>query len=281
MNRIDLHIHTTASDGTDTPTQVVELAKSAGLTHIAITDHDTVAGVEEAQRAGETLGLTVLAGMELSTQWSGTELHLLGYFFGAPHQGLQGIENWNQENRRKRNEQIVRRLQEDGFPISLAELKEKNPGAVLGRPHIASALVEQGLVSSVTEAFERYLSPGCPYYVPREKMPLEEGIRQLIAAGGLPVLAHPLQYGFSLEKLAALTAQAVQWGICGMEVFYSGYTKAQQAGLLELAGRYELIPTGGSDYHGTRKPHIHLGSGTGDLSVPETAYWALKEKSKA
>jgi hypothetical protein len=117
--------------------------------------------------------------------------------------------------------------------------------------------------------------------VPREKLPLEEGVRQIIAAGGLPVLAHLLQYGFSPEKLAALTAQATRWGICGMEVYYSGYTKAQQADLLDLAQRYDLIPTGGSDYHGTRKPHIQLGSGTGDLSVPETAYWALKEKSKA
>jgi hypothetical protein len=112
-------------------------------------------------------------------------------------------------------------------------------------------------------------------------MPLEEGIHQLLEAGGLAVLAHPLQYGFSPEKRAAFIAQATRWGICGMEVYYSGYTKAQQAVLLNLAEQYDLIPTGGSDYHGTRKPHIQLGSGTGDLSFPENAYWALKEKSKA
>jgi hypothetical protein len=175
---------------------------------------------------------------------------------------------------------MVKRLQEDGCPISQAQLEEKYPGAVLGRPHIASALVEQGWADSVSDAFARYLSPGCPYYVPREKMVLAEGIRQILEAGGLAVLAHPLQYGFSPEKLAALIAQATGWGICGMEVFYSGYSKAQQKTLLELAEQFHLVATGGSDYHGTRKPNIQIGKGTGDLLVPERAYWALKEKSE-
>jgi hypothetical protein len=282
MGFIDLHIHTTASDGTDTPAQVAEEAARLGLCQIAITDHDTMSGVAEARRAGEKLGLSVVGGIELSTDYRGEELHLLGYYLAPDAPGLLQVMDWNRESRLARNRRMVEKLHEAGCPISLEALEEANPGAVLGRPHIGEALVGCGWADSVGDAFRRYLSPGAPYYLPREKLPFHRGVAGILEAGGLPVLAHPLQYGFPQPELEQLTAYAAGLGVVGMEVYYSGYTQEDTARLLALARRHHLLPTGGSDYHGTRKPDIHLGTGTGTLHVPaklgENLYEAWKTR---
>ncbi len=277
MSWIDLHIHTTASDGTETPSRVVELAKERGLPVIAITDHDTMGGVAEAREAGRRLGVEVIGGIEISTDWKGEEVHLLGYFPGSGSSDLEPLMRWNVRSRESRNERIVAALREAGCPISMEALKSAHPGAVLGRPHIAEALVGCGWAESVADAFHRYLSRGCPFYQARPKMPFSEAAEAVSGAGGVPVLAHPLQYRYSREKLEEFVSYGASCGVRGLEVYYTGYDREQRALLKELARKNGLIETGGSDFHGARKPEIQLGTGTGELRVPEEAAARLKQ----
>ncbi len=277
MSRIDLHIHTTASDGTKTPSQVVELAKEQGLPIIAITDHDTMSGVAEAQAAGRRLGVEVIAGMEISTIYQGEDVHLLGYFLNPEAEKLEPVLDWNVQSREKRNQRIVAALQAEGCPISMEGLKAAHPGTVIGRPHIAGVLVSCGWAESITDAFQRYLSRGCPYYQDRPRMPFRQAVEALLEAGGVPVLAHPLQYQYVPEQLERFVAYGAACGVKGLEVYYTGYDQEQQALLKELGRRNGLVYTGGSDYHGDRKPWIQLGTGTGDLRVPLECALRLKQ----
>ena len=170
-SKIDLHIHTTASDGTMSPEELVGRAKRAGLGVLAVTDHDTMAGVDSAVSAGAALGVEVIPGIEISTDYRGEDVHVLGYGLDAAHPALREVLNWVQETRRRRNERIARRMQADGIHISLAELEAEHPGATIGRPHFARVLVEQGRAQSVSDAFHRFLDPGKPYYLPRTICP--------------------------------------------------------------------------------------------------------------
>ncbi len=276
MSYVDLHIHSTCSDGTDSPEQLVALAAEQHLTTIALTDHDTVSGICRAQSAGVALGVEVLAGIEISTEWQGTEIHLLGYFIAPDSPSLRPVLDWVVEDRDRRNERIVALLQRDGYSISMEQLRRDHPNTVIGRPHMAQALLQAGAVSSIQEAFQRLLAEGCPYFLPRTYIPFRQAAEVIYAAGGVPVLAHPLQYGYPPEGLEALVRTAKCCGAVGLEVWYSGYTPQQQQQLMALGRKYDLIFTGGSDYHGTRKPHIQLGTGTGDLRVPQTAAEDLK-----
>ncbi len=277
MSWIDLHIHTTASDGTKTPTQVVELAREKGLSVIAITDHDTMSGVAEAREAGRRLGVEIMGGIEISTDYQGEDVHLLGYLLDPQSEALRQVLDWNVHGREKRNRIIVAALQADGCPISMDALEAAHPGTVIGRPHIAEALVNCGWAESVTDAFHRYLSPGCPYYRDRPRMPFPEAAEVILKAGGVPVLAHPLQYGYPLAQLEEFVAYGANCGARGLEVYYTGYDREQRALLKDLGRRNGLIDTGGSDFHGDRKPHIQLGTGDGALRVPEEVAAQLKQ----
>ena len=275
MDKIDLHIHTTASDGTMCPRDVVSLAAMQGLKAIAITDHDTMAGLSKAGEAGELLGVTIVPGIELSTEYQGSEVHLLGYFLDPEAEKLRDYMSWVLEARRSRNEKIVEKLQRKGFDISMEQLEAENPGAVLGRPHMAARLVKIGAVDSVKEAFRRYLSRGRSCYVAREYIPLADGAKLIRDCGGVAVLAHPLQYGFDRTKLEGLVKAAAASGVTGMEIYYTGYTKSDMDKLFDLAEKYTLLPTGGSDVHGENNPGVQIGTGDGNLAVPAYMLYML------
>ena len=273
MDKIDMHVHTTASDGTMSPKHVVSLAAMQGLKAIAITDHDTMAGIEEAGEAGELMGVTIIPGIELSTDYQGKEVHVLGYFLDEKSPALKEYMDWAMEQRQVRNEKILERLRKKGFEITMEQLREQYPDAVIGRPHIARRLAELGAVSSVSEVFRRYLAQGRSCYVERERIGFVDAARLIKRCNGVAVLAHPLQYGFDKSKLDELVKTAAQAGFSGMEIYYTGYTQADQKKLFDLAEKYTLLPTGGSDFHGDNKPGVQLGTGDGNLSVP--AYFLI------
>lgn len=256
----DLHIHTTASDGSVPPEQLPALAKAAGLELIAITDHDTVAGVEPAREAAETLNIRVVAGIEVSTDYGDRDIHLLGYGIDIHSQILREVTQWSVKEKKIRNEKILQKLRELGYDISWQDIHLPQEGTVAGRPHIAQALVDKGYAASVGEVFQTLVGEGRPAYVPRQRISLERAIAVIRQAGGLPVLAHPLQYGFPHEELEAFASFGADHGAAGLETVYTGYSRQQQDQLKALAAKHGLFITGGSDFHGTCKPDIHLGS---------------------
>lgn len=264
---IDLHTHTTASDGTFTPAQLAELAAKQGLSAVAITDHDTVLGYPELKAAGERLGIETVPGIEISTKY-GRAVHILGYYIDPHSPELEPVLNWVVHDRDERNEKMCALMAADGLPVSYEDMKRRF-GEVIGRPHFAGLLVELGLASSVKDAFDRYVEKGQRYYVPRTILPIERAIEIIRLAGGVPVLAHPFQYRLDDAGLRELIEYCMAQGLRGMECRYSGYDREQSAYLEALAGEYGLIKTGGSDFHGSNKPHIALGTGiAGNLSVP-------------
>ena len=260
MDYIDLHIHTTASDGSNRPAEVAAMAARAVYRAIAITDHDNLNGVDEAVSVGEHLGLEVVPGIELSTDYAGTEVHILGYFVDPGAESLSDLLAVALRRREARNERITEVLRAAGIQVTMDEVRAKFPGTVLGRPHIAMVMMDKGYVSDVRQAFREYMGKGAKCYVPKINMPLDHAVDRILRAGGLPVLAHPCQYEFSEPDLRRLIRRVKDQGGVGMECVYSKYDDAQTARLLELAAEYDLLPTGGSDYHGLSKPNIQIGT---------------------
>ncbi len=276
MRRIDLHIHTTASDGTDAPARVVERARELGLAAIAVTDHDSASGVAEAAKAGAELGVEVVPGVELSTDWKGHRAHLLGYYIDPDSPALAPALNWAVTERIERNEKIVALLRRDGFDISIPDLEREFPDAVLGRPHIAEHLLLKGYVSSVRDAFDRYLGDGMPYFLPKGRIAIERAVALIRASGGAAVLAHPLQYGHDRKTLEAFLEDGVRIGVSGLEAVYSEHTPEDEALLRGYAEKFGLCVTGGSDYHGARKPGLEIGSGYGTMEADYSLLEGLK-----
>ena len=274
MKRIDLHVHTTASDGTCTPTEVVRKAAGMGLAAIAVTDHDTVSGYAEAAKAGQELGIEVVPGLEISTRYLGP-VHILGYYVDPESPVLQEVSDWLVKDRDKRNRRMAALMAADGLPVDYERMQERF-GAVIGRPHFAKLLVELGVAESVNDAFARFVERGQKYYCARNFLPIERAIRLIREAGGVPVLAHPFQYRLSDESLRDLIELCMKNGLLGMECRYSGYDEQKVDYLLALAREYALLPTGGSDFHGSVKPHIALGDGMGELRVPYRFLIGLK-----
>ena len=262
---IDLHIHTTASDGTCTPAEVVERAAAAGLKLISVTDHDTVAGVKEAMEAGERLGVTVIPGIEISSDYLGEDTHILGYGIDVDSPAMGEVLAWIVAERDRRNEQIAALLRRDGMEVDIPRLKERYPGATVGRPHFARVLVDSGRAKDVPDAFNKWLDTGRPYYIPRQQLPFAQGMEFIRRAGGVAVLAHPLQYGYDEAGLRNLVARAAHCGAQGIEIYYSGYTAEDCAKLVALAREFGLFVTGGSDYHGDNRPSVRLGN----LELPD------------
>lgn len=213
MERIDLHTHTLASDGSDAPAAVVQKAAALGLRAVAITDHDTFAGLPEALAAGAACGIEVVPGVELSTVWGGEEVHLLGYFMDTENTALRALMTRATDERSARNETMVRRLHDAGYPITMADLHAAFPGqTVLGRPHIAALLVQRGCIPSVSDGMRGLLGRGKEFYVPRYNIPLEDSVRALRAAGGVPVVAHIFKYRFDDAQRAAMLSAAADAG---------------------------------------------------------------------
>lgn len=269
MKQIDLHVHTTASDGTLTPTQVVALAKEKNLSAIAITDHDTTEGVNEAIRAGLDLGVEVVPGAELSCSYDGKkEIHILGLFIDQNDITLTSRLSELKIIREQRNDRIADRFNEIGIPVSMDELREMYPDAVITRAHFASYLCTKGLAKSVKEVFDRYLNDNGPCYVAREKLNPKDTISLIHNAGGLAILAHPVRYHMGKDSLAECVRTLTRMGLDGLEALYSTYTASDESQIRCLAKEYHLILSGGSDFHGDNKPFITIGKGTGHLSVP-------------
>lgn len=275
--RIDLHTHSTASDGLCAPAELVRLAHKVGLDLIGLVDHDTTGGLAEAQAAGARLGVTIIPGVEINTDLrSGGEAHVLGYYISADDPALTTTLGALRDARERRGERMANRLRDAGFAISWQRVRELAGGAV-GRPHVARALIEAGYATDVPDAFDRFLSKGKVGYIPRYKLSPEDAIRIIRAARGVPVLAHP-SYVPNLE--AHILAELVEAGLEGLECYYGQYDEATEARLLALAERFGLIATGGSDYHG---PNMHPTPLGGHYVPPgvATSLWEARQRALA
>lgn len=270
MNYIDLHTHSNASDGTFPPAQVVERAFQKGLKAIALTDHDTVSGIDEALTAAKTFHnqIQVIPGTELSVAYQNRDIHILGLFIDHHDPYFQETTNLLIQRRELRNKKMITNLQQAGIPITIEALTQNNPDTVVTRAHFARFLVENNIVSTPNDAFCKYLDTTTPYYVPREYIQPEEGISLIRHAGGVPVLAHPLHYKLSPNELESLLERLVSAGLMGLEVMYSNHMTQDENYAKQLARKFHLLPSGGSDFHGTNKPAIDIGSGRGNLKVP-------------
>jgi predicted metal-dependent phosphoesterase TrpH len=267
---IDLHTHTTFSDGSETPSQLVEEAAAKGLTAVAVTDHDTVDGLPEAIAAGERLGVEVIPGVEINLEHDRVTMDMLGYFLaGAPTDELQRELAELRVYREERNLRMVARLAELGFPLDPADLAAAAENGAVGRPHIGEAMMRRGYVSSITEAFELYLRRGAPAWVDRRRLALGRALKLLRASGAVPVLAHPGIIRTDAAGLNHIVRDAARAGLAGIECYYPLHDADTVARCLGLARKYALVPTGGSDYHGTVKPKARLGVGSLGEPVPD------------
>jgi len=262
---IDLHCHSTASDGTLPPAQVVRLAVESGLSALALTDHDTIAGVAEAAAEAARFNLDFLPGIEISCEYPhpGT-MHLLGYGVNPASPVLRDLTTTLLAGRDNRNPKIIARLNELGVAITMEEVRQESGGTVMGRPHIAAILKRKGYVTSVKQAFDKYLAPGGLAYFDKERLTAKAAIAMVIECGGLPVLAHPVQLRTSNDaELERVIKDLIDVGLAGIEVIHSDHDDVLVTKYNQLAERYNLLKTGGSDFHGPTVKDIQLGNARG------------------
>lgn len=275
---IDMHVHSSASDGTFSPSGLLTEAKKAGLSAMALTDHDTMDGISEAADAARKLDIELVAGVELSTEYQSCEVHVLGYYVSPDYPQLKAMLEEFREFRATRNVRMVERLQEEGFSITMEQLTGKFPDSVLTRAHMARFLCETGQIADTRTAFAQYLGENCCCYIDRPKISPVEAVTLIRNAGGLAVLAHPVLYQLSEESLRQMIAEMKDAGMCGLEAVYSENTADDEIRMRRLAEEYGLLITGGSDFHGKNKPDIRLGTGKGNLQIPYAFLQALKEQ---
>ena len=269
---IDLHVHSTASDGTESPAQLVVNAKSAGLSAIALTDHDTVSGVREFMEAGRESGVKTIPGVEISTWNHSKELHIVGLFINPEYERLISFLENMREERVVRNRAIIRKLQSYGYSITEDEVFEVSGGESLGRPHIAATLVKKGYFSDIQESFDILLKRGRKGFIPRSLKPPEVACSLIHEAGGVAIWAHPVSGQHSGERsyVKKMLKVLLPAGIDGLETLYTTYTPHQTALLEEMAETHHLLRSGGSDFHGRNRPGTALGTGGGGLAVPNS-----------
>jgi predicted metal-dependent phosphoesterase TrpH len=278
MLTIDLHTHTTASDGTLTPTELVIAAAEEGLTVIGITDHDTLDGLEEAMEAARQLNIEVVAGIELSIDYPHGRFHMLGYLLDIHSKTLTDRLRLLKENRSKRNLRMVEKMQQIGISITMQDVEKSSGHGQIGRPHMAIALVKKGVVSSVQEAFNLYLAEGGLAYVPKDKITMEEGIQLIHSAKGLAVLAHPSTLKIEGAEMMDALVHFRHAGLDGMECYYSQYKPELIDEYLTMACNAGLLVTGGSDFHGATKPGVFLGHIIRSSPAPNALLCALKQR---
>ncbi|NLE66297.1 MAG: PHP domain-containing protein [Lentisphaerae bacterium] len=266
---IDLHIHSTFSDGSQTPEQLVAQGVKIGLTALALTDHDNAAGVERFMAACRESPLRGIPGVEVSVDCDNGSMHILGYFIDPKNPNLCKLLGGIQDHRAERNREILKHLVRLGLSITMEEVASRAGGEVVGRPHFAQALRDRGYVKTFDEAFKNYLSRGKPAYVERVRQSPAEGIEMIRNAGGVAVLAHPFTLTGGRETLRRLVKGLAADGLQGIEVYYPRHTGKMMRFYTKLAKEFNLVITGGTDYHGAPMPDIMLGSGFGSLNVPD------------
>ena len=274
---IDLHAHSTASDGTEKPSAIVKMAVDRGLTALALTDHDTLDGISDARSAAIGSDLELISGTELSLQYDAGGMHLVVLWLEPGPGPLQERLRDLQSGRTDRNHHVVEQLNIHGMSMTIDEVEEEAGGGSVGRPHIAAVMMRKGYVSSIAEGFELWLGSGRPAYVERSRLEPNEAIRLARESGAVPVLAHPHTLSINrAPEMAELLTGLKRAGLAGLEAICPGYRRHEREGYADLARRFGLVPSGGSDYHGTYKPGVELGIGFGDLDVPESVLDELR-----
>src|SRR4030043_493731 len=277
MGFVDLHLHTTASDGVRSPSEIVRYGKAKGLQAIAITDHDTIEGLEEGLSEGERIGFEVIPGIEISAEHSLGSMHLLGFFLDIHHPLLKERLEYLQKARAERNPKIVKKLNLLGIQITYEEVLKVSGGGQVGRPHFAQVLLEKNYVRSFQEAFERFLKKGAPAYVDKFRFTAKEAIHFINEAKGVAVLAHPNTLNMNgYSELENLILRLTEEGLKGIEVYYPEHSPLEVARYKTLAERYGLLITGGTDYHGIEKNGLDIGVGRGEMKLPYSMVEGLK-----
>lgn len=280
MKLIDLHTHSLKSDGAQTPADVIRTAHAAGLSAVALSDHDNIDGVREAMAEGEKLGIEVIPAVELSAQVD-TELHILGYFIDLENKKLQEAMAYSLVVRDQRQEETCRKLNEQGFKITMDELREEAHGnPVLCRAHFAQIMVRKGYAESVQDCFKKYLSVGCYAYSNKQALLPHEAVSLIREAGGIAVAAHLHLIKMEDEPLKKFLADLIPHGLDGVEGYYTDYTPDMEVRYRAMAKELGLVLSGGTDYHGANKPHISIGRGRGGLKIPYSVLEGLKARHK-
>lgn len=273
MKKIDLHTHSTASDGKDSPAQLVRQAKEADIAVIALTDHDTNAGIPEACEEARSHDIIVIPGCEISTRSNDNRsMHILGLWIPLDNEPLNNFFQYLNVIRERRNQRIITKLQSLGIKIDLGEVIAEADGGTIGRPHFANVLVKKGVVKDMSEAFSFYLGHTGKAYVPKEPASPATACDLLAAAGSTVILAHPFLEHSDVSWLEKQIPSLMQHGLHGLEVWHTRKDPENEAILLELAKRHDMLVSGGTDYHGANKPEISLGTGADDLDVPYSVY---------
>jgi predicted metal-dependent phosphoesterase TrpH len=276
---IDLHTHSTASDGSDTPSQLVHRAARIGLSAVALTDHDTLEGIDEATAAATKTAVRLIPGVELSVEWAKGGMHLIVLFLGPGRGPLRDRLAELQAGRDERNQKMVELLNSLGVSIEYEEVLTEAGGGSVGRPHIAAVLARQGHVDDIAAAFDLWLGKGRPAYVGRRRLLPEEAIGLARMEGAVPILAHPHTTGIdTAEEMATTLRRLREYGLIGLECHYPLYSPDERLEYADLARRFDLVPSGGSDYHGKYKTGIELGVGKGDLMVPDSVLDELRPR---
>lgn len=288
---IDLHVHSNCSDGSFSPKELVEYALKHNITAFALTDHDTTAGLDEAIAHARLLSgkvskknpkgnlLEVIPGIEFSTEYEGRDIHIVGLYIDYKSDSFKKYLGAFVASRNTRNEKMCSLLREQGIDITCEKLLEAFPDAVITRAHYARFLLENGYVASLSEAFNRYIGDHASCFVPREKVTPVQAIDLIRTAGGIPVLAHPALYRMSIRRLEKLVSELKAAGLLAIEGIYSTYSPSETKKMQGIAQKYDLKISGGSDFHGSNKPHLRFGTGYGRLCIHEDVLEKLKEKS--
>ena len=290
MNIVDLHVHSTKSDGSLTPTELVSYAIEKGLTAFALTDHDTTEGIDEALaeakkyndslKKNEVSGhpLEIIPGIEFSTEYLGKDIHILGFYIDYNSPSFKEKIQAFVDSRVLRNKKMCASLASEGINITYEKLIEENPCCVITRSHYAKYLLQHGYTSSMKEAFERYIGDHAKHYIPREKITPMQAVSLINEVGGLAFLAHPTLYRMSDHILECLITELKEAGLAGIEAVYCTYTQGEEAQMRKLASKYNLLISGGSDFHGSIKPRLDLATGYGKLFIPESILLDIKSK---
>ncbi len=277
MKTVDLHVHSIFSDGTDSPKELVRLAKKAELSAFALTDHDTVSGIPKALQAGRENGIEVIPGVELGSTYKDKEIHIVGLCMDYTNPQFIDAINEDAMIRQERNIKMVQAFVDYGFPITMEELEAMCPDNIITRAHFATWLIKKGYVKDNKEAFDKYIGNDMPLYVKAEKRSAQEAVKIIKAAGGAAILAHPLMYHLTSGELHTLCGILCSAGLDGIETLYSTNKGFDELTVRKLAREFNLLESGGSDYHGRNKPYIQIGNGMGNLRIPYDYLDKIKE----